>query len=172
MGEFAELLLGLFALGQIAGDFTVADQLTGSVTDGGDNHVGPKGGAVLANAPSFVFKTASGSGDGQFLLGQFRFLSLGRIESAKMATDDFLWPIAFDALRSGIPGSHVAFGSEQENSVIRDLIHQETKGGIGRCRETSDLRLGVRGFGGIHGLPQVTYTCGDFTTRKTVALED
>ena len=58
LASFFEFLLSFLSLGDIAGDLGEAKQLAGSESDGIDDDIGPKTGAVLADAPALLLELA------------------------------------------------------------------------------------------------------------------
>ena len=63
-----ERFLGLHSLGEVAGHFGEADNAAVAVFGCGDDNIGPKAGAVLAESPAFIFDAAVLDRDGKLAL--------------------------------------------------------------------------------------------------------
>ena len=121
----ADALLGLAALGEIAGDLRESDQRAAGVMHRSDDGVGPESLAVLADPPPFIFYSAFGSGCFELSrrpLG--RNVVLG-VKNRKDPPDHFLFRIAEDPRRPTIPGANAAVRFEEEEGVVLDRFDEQ-----------------------------------------------
>jgi hypothetical protein len=132
----AQRLFGLFALGQVAGDFEKAAQGARGRLQGRDGHVGPEARAVLAQPPAFVKEAAGLGRHFEFVFRPAALEGLGRIKDGEVSAEDLLGFIAFEPLGPGVPTGHVAARIEQKDRVILDAGHDfaEMLLGLGRYR--------------------------------------
>ena len=87
---------GFLALGDVAGDLGVAEKLSVVVADGVDDDMRPEAGAVLADAPAFLFEPSLSRGGLQRLLRLAGFPIFLRVELREVAADDFVGQVALD----------------------------------------------------------------------------
>src|SRR4030095_9512195 len=96
-----ELELGVAPLGDVAGDFGEADE-PALLPDRIDADAGPEEGAVLADAPAFLFVAALFPGDRE----RAKRLAVGAVgfgvKTGEVLADDFLRRIALDALAADV----------------------------------------------------------------------
>ena len=95
------------------------------VADGVDDDMGPKAGAVLADAPAFFFKSALSLDGFQRLLRLAGFPIFIRIELREVRPMISSWQIAFDPLRAKVPVGHDAFWVEHVDGVVGNTLHQQ-----------------------------------------------
>src|SRR6267142_1408601 len=120
-----ELPLCLPPFSYVAGNFSVANQLSIIAPDGVDDHVGPKPAAVLADAPAFFFQSTIPLYGFQHLLRLARFPIFIRVKYREVISDNFLGCVPFDAVRAEIPVRHNAFWVEHVNGVVGNTLHQQ-----------------------------------------------
>jgi hypothetical protein len=102
-GLLLNLLLGLFALGQVARHFREAPQRAVLVAQCRDDDVGPELLSIFPHAPAFVFKAPILGCRLQFLLGQAPLHGLSRIKAGEVLADDLLGAIALEAFGARVP---------------------------------------------------------------------
>ena len=131
--QFREMLLHLFefelgvtALGDVAGDLGKADQ-SAVFMDRIDDHAGPEEGAVLADAPAFLFVAAVVFRDLQRACG----LAVGAVglgvEAGKMLAEDFPGRITLDPLAADVPARDDAGGIEHVKRVVGDTFNEKSE---------------------------------------------
>jgi hypothetical protein len=113
------------ALGRVARDLGVADELTLVVPDGGDGDVGPELASVLADAPALLLVATVPPGHRELVLGMPRGLLPLGVEHPEVATDDLLRRITVAALGAGVPAGHTTVGIEHEDRVVLDRLDQQ-----------------------------------------------
>src|SRR5438552_10467092 len=97
------------------------------VWNSGDDHARPKTGTILAQSPSFLLKATVGSRKFEFALRLSIGDVFGRIENSEVLAYNLMGFIAFDPLCTWIPRCYFSRWSQQEYSVVGDLIYEETK---------------------------------------------
>src|SRR6266566_5868881 len=97
------------------------------VWDSGDDHARPKTGTILAQSPSFLFKATVCRRKFEFALWLSIGDVFGRIETSEVSAYNLMGFVAFDPLCSRIPRCYFSRWSQQEYSVVSDLIYEETK---------------------------------------------
>jgi hypothetical protein len=149
LDQLAEALLafeqGAFGkppVGQVAGDFRIADQPARRVADRVDDCMGPETRAVLAHPPAFGFEPARVGGGLEDAGGQTRLAVFGQEEGCVGAADNLVRLIALEAARAGIPGRDRAVGIDHVDGVIDHRVDQHLEA----------LFLWIRGAIG-HGIP-------------------
>src|SRR6266852_9380176 len=125
LARYVELPLSLPPFSYVAGDFSVANQLSIIVPDRVDDDVGPKPAAVLADAPAFFFHSTIALDGFQHLLRLARFPIFIRVEYREVISDNFLGCVPFDAVRTKIPVRDNAFGVEHVDGVVGNTLHQQ-----------------------------------------------
>src|SRR5262245_3690919 len=90
-----ELLLGLFALGNVAGDLGKADDVSVVVANGINDDMRPKTRSVFTDAPAFSFKPALLPGRVKRQLGNLRNKVLVRVKPGEVLADDLVGSIPF-----------------------------------------------------------------------------
>src|SRR5439155_10796964 len=94
----AQVLIGLAARGQIAGDLRVADEDPVVVAQGGDDDVRPEARAVLAQAPALFLEAALARRDLELVRGVVLSARVGRVEDREVPADDLGLAVALDEL--------------------------------------------------------------------------
>ncbi len=94
--------LGLFLLGDVAGDGGCADDFSIAVLDGGDGRGNGDGLAVLAKAFGLIKTDRLAAPDARHNVEQF-VAPVKRKQKRDGASDDFLGGVAVNALGGGIP---------------------------------------------------------------------
>jgi hypothetical protein len=120
----AQRILGLLALGDVAGDLGEAQQRAFLVVDRIDHDVGPEARAVLAHAPGLGLVLALRQGGFQGKLGHAGVLVLGRIEARKMLAQDFLGLVTLETVGAGVPAADAAVRVEHVDGVVADARDQ------------------------------------------------
>src|SRR5882724_8285616 len=108
-------------------DFPKPDQFAGVVANGSDDHTGPKPGAVLADAPAFIFEA---SFLGRHLEFPLRFATLqicGRVKTRKMLADNLRALISLDTLCAVVPTNDMSGRVEHEDGIVLYRFHEQTK---------------------------------------------
>src|SRR5439155_1430885 len=141
IGEGLELLVGRLELGgarldlgfgapplaQVPRHLREPQQRPALVTHGGHHDVGPKAGAVLADAPVLLLVAARRGGG----LEGCRWLAGGGVfrgvEPRKVLADDLLRGVALDLLRPAVPAHHVAGGIEHVDGVVAHVPHEQAE---------------------------------------------
>src|SRR5206468_12029254 len=98
-----DLVLGMFALGNVTRNRRKASQLAVFVTQRGDDKARPIFRAILAHLPALVLEPAFRRGDRQRLIGLFALGVARGVKAMKPPADDFLRPISHDPLGARIP---------------------------------------------------------------------
>ena len=122
-----QFLLLLAALGDVAGDFSEADQPSFVVMDGVNHHVRPEGAAVFAVTPAFIFEAAVRQRNRQVGVRRAQQTLLRAVEYREMLPDDFLGKVAFGALRPGVPVHHAALQIQHIDGVVGHAFHQQAE---------------------------------------------
>ena len=121
-----ELELGFAALGNVPGDLGEADELA-VLVDGVDDDAGPEEGAVLADAPAFLFIAALFPGNSQ---GAQR-LAVGAvdfgIEAGEVLPDDFVGRITLDPLAADVPARDHAGRVQHVQRVVGNTFNQKSE---------------------------------------------
>src|SRR4029077_12446948 len=122
-------LNGLDPLGlrQVAGELGVAEEATAVAAKGRDGDMGPKRGAVLAQAPSGIDKSPLFRRRPQLVLRPATFFHIGGIEDREVLADNVVGRVALDPLSAAVPSSHPAIGVEHKDCVLADAFYQEAK---------------------------------------------
>ena len=120
-----KLHLRLAALGDIAGDLGVADQLAGFIANRIDHHAGPEERTILADAPAFLFIAAGLACNRQRPCRAAGGLILVGVEAREMLADDFRRRVAFDPFAAGVPARHESLRIEHVQRVVCDTADQE-----------------------------------------------
>src|SRR5947199_3247636 len=144
-----QCLLRLLAFGHVASDQREAAQLTLGVAQSRDDRIGPQRRAVLAQPPAFFLKAALGLRQLQSLLRLPALDVFGKVETGKMAADDFAGPVTLDQFRTGVPTGYMAFGIEHDNGVVLHPLDQHAEAFLAFPQRMLDS-LATRSF-----LPQV-----------------
>ena len=108
------------AVGDVAGDLGVADDLAALADHRIDDHMGPEAGAILAQPPAFGLKPALGRGRVQGSGGQADGAVFFGVEDREVLADDLVGRVALEALGAGIPGRYVAVCVEKIDGVVLD----------------------------------------------------
>ena len=123
----AQLLLGGPALGQIAGNLGIADQIAGRVADRIDDDVCPEAAAVLAYTPAFGLEPAFASRRLERDPRYLPLLFLWRVKAGEMLPDDLARLIAFETPRALIPAANPPLQIEHINRVVGNALNQQLK---------------------------------------------
>src|SRR6267143_1733728 len=115
---------------EIANDLGESRDLAPVVSYGGEDHVGPEAGAVLAHAPTFVFHTSLRRRSLQQVLRPSAGYVLGCVEDRKMLADNLLGAVPLGALGAWVPRCHASGWIEHENRVVGDAIDELTIAGF------------------------------------------
>ena len=108
------LLFDYFSFGHVPSYFPKSAQLAHLVPQCGHHHIGPESGAVLANTPTLVLRSPLLRRNLKFPSGLAAFNVVRRIEPRKVLANDFVGSVAFDSLRSGVPGGHAPIRVEHQ----------------------------------------------------------
>src|SRR5262249_15621352 len=146
-GEGALGLLGMLALGDVAGHLRESAEPAGSVVHGGDDDVGPEPRAVVPKPPALVLDAPLSTGDLQFPLRLAAAQVFLAVERREVPADDLLRLVALDALGPGVPGGDVAVGVEHEDRVVAHRRHEELED----LRALPQLLLGPLAGGHVAG---------------------
>ncbi len=116
------------ALGQVAGDLGEGQEPAIVVLEGGNHHVGPEAGTVLAHAPAFVFEAACFGRHIELVLRPaFRDVGFD-VELREVLADDFVRFVLLHGPRAGIPTGHASLRVQEEDGVIAyGLRHEPVK---------------------------------------------
>jgi len=120
----AQRVLGLLALGDVARDLGVAEQVAVLVMDRVDDDAGPETGAVLAHAPALGFVFTLGKRGGQGARRQAAFAVFRRVETREVLPQDLGRLVALEAARAAVPAADVAFLVEHVDRVIANAGDQ------------------------------------------------
>jgi hypothetical protein len=115
------------ALGQVACHLGEADQCAIAVAQGGDDDVGPEAGAILADAPAFVFVASVANGALELALRQPRLDGFRWIELREMLADDLAGLVTLDGLGAGIPGGDAPVGVEDQQRVVAHALDEHAE---------------------------------------------
>jgi len=121
---FEQCALGGTAIGEVAGDLGIADELAGGVADRVHHRMRPKVRAVLANAPAFGLESPDFGGGAQDVVGQARGAVVRQEESRIGPADDLVRLIALEAARPGVPGGDRAVGVDHVDGIIDHRVDQ------------------------------------------------
>ncbi len=116
------------ALGQVARDLGIPQQVAAFVANGRDHHVRPELRTVLAYPPAFFLETTVQRGDVELALGALAAgcrRPRGSARSAVPMTSRRLE--TQDLLGTGIPGGHVAVRVQHEDGVVAHAFDQRAK---------------------------------------------
>src|SRR6185312_6168937 len=114
------------ALGHVARDFGVAEELAVLVAEGGHDDVRPEARAVLSHAPAVVFVAAFALGGRELAVVGVRG-RLRRVEDRKMFSDHLARFVALDAARALVPRRDVALRVEEEDRVVPDALDERSE---------------------------------------------
>ena len=137
--------LRLAALGDVARDLGEADQPARRLADGVDHDVGPEAGAVLALPPALGLEAAFALGDRQAARRLAAAAVLVGVEDREMLADDFVRPVALDALGAGVPVADDAAGVEHVDRVVGHALDQPAE----QLLAASQLLLGLPSLGEV-----------------------
>ena len=127
LARLVQRLLGLAALGDVAGDLGESAQDPGLVADGVDDDAGPEAGAVLAHAPALRLEPALVQGGGERPLRHSGGAVLVRVEAGEMPADDLAGAVALHPRRARIPTADAAGGVEHEDRVVDHALDQQAE---------------------------------------------
>src|SRR6185369_13528973 len=99
--------------------------------------------AILAHPPVFVLEAAIARGNLELHLALPGANVLFWIEAREVAADDFLGPVAFDALRALVPGGDMARRIEDEDRVVLYALDEPSEAFF--CGESSQLGIAALG---------------------------
>ena len=125
-----ECVGGIFALGQVAGDFRKAHQLARLGADRVNDYVCPEARATFPNSPTFDLESAFALRCFQRALRQSRFLVLFGIEDGEVLSDDFMGLIALESRRPAIPARDNSLRAEHVDGVVAYCLHEQTKASV------------------------------------------
>jgi hypothetical protein len=120
----AQLVLGLLALGDVAGHLGKAEQQPFLVVDGVDDDVGPEAGAVLAHAPALGFILAVIERGLQRARRQAGTAVFVGIEARKVLAQDLLRDVALEPVGARVPAAHVPLRVEHVDRIVVDAGNQ------------------------------------------------
>ena len=123
----SELLLRTTALGNVASHLSITAENAALVTNRRDDDVRPETRTVLADAPTFLLESSLGLRNAQLHVGFPGGDVLGCVEAGEMLAEDFLRPVALDALGTGVPAGDAPLRIEHEDRVVLDAFHHEAK---------------------------------------------
>ena len=103
----AKRFLRTLALCHVAGHFAKAAESPRFVAQRRDDHIGPKGGTILAHPPAFILESPLRCCYFQFVLGFATLHVLASVELGEVPAEYLFCAIAFDPFCPGIPAHHV-----------------------------------------------------------------
>src|SRR5262249_35636650 len=116
-----------FPCGHVARDFQETVKVPGKITPGGDDHVGPEASSVLSQTPAFIFEAALLDRYLQFMFRPAFLNGFFGIELREVLANDFVGPVPFDALRTGIPAHHLSPAVQHDDGIILNLANHLAK---------------------------------------------
>src|SRR5437016_8860931 len=110
---------------EVTGDLAESAQVAIFITKRGDDHVRPEAGAILAHAPSFVFKAPLFFSRFELRLSlALRHIFL-RVKSREMLPDDLISLPTFEPFGRWTPGDYPAIGIENDDCIILYRVHEQ-----------------------------------------------
>jgi hypothetical protein len=129
-----ELVLVDLALGAVAGDLRVAEQIAAVVAKGADRRGGPEARAVLAHAPALGRHVAVPARLAQQPLRLARLDVLGGVEQRQRAAEDLVGLVALDPPGAGVPADDPGLGIHHEDRVVLDRLDEEPERHLGSAQ--------------------------------------
>ena len=117
-------LLGRLALGDVAGDLGVADQLV-AIEDRIDHHTGAEARPVLARPPGLGFEAAILARGLEVAQRQALLDVAGGIEAREVRADHVGGVVALDPAAAAVPGADIAARIEHVDGVVGDGVQQQ-----------------------------------------------
>jgi hypothetical protein len=117
--------LGCSTLGEISGDFSKPDEISPRIADAIDDDARPKLGSILAQAPTFAFKSTFSSCRRESPFRPACAAILFGVKSREMLAEDLGLLVPFEASRARIPARHQPVRVEHVDRVIRYRFDQQ-----------------------------------------------
>src|SRR5205085_12295088 len=124
-------LLDLPALGQVAGQLGEAARVARGIPNRVQDHVGPEGRAVLADAPALDFEAPLCGRRIQVALWHAAFDVASGIEAGEVLADDLFRTVALDPLGAGVPARDAAARVEHDDGAVGDALDHQPEALLG-----------------------------------------